>query len=107
MGIGPQDGLQHLFILQAASAETRQRLTAAADGGLGEQSATQRCLSFQAHYYENETSWQRRIISYQSAAFLHLLDRREKVKTPRAILPPDALGSTHSALKPGKLTLHS
>lgn len=34
-GIGPQDGLQHLFVLQAASAEARQRLAAAADGGLG------------------------------------------------------------------------
>lgn len=33
-GIGPQDGLQHLFVLQAASAEARQRLAAAADGGV-------------------------------------------------------------------------
>lgn len=34
-GIGPQDGLQHLFILQAAGAETWQGLAAAADGSLG------------------------------------------------------------------------
>ena len=40
MGIGPQDGLQHLLVLQAASAETRQWLTAAADGGLGKRSRT-------------------------------------------------------------------
>jgi len=33
-GIGPQYGLEHLLILQAASTETWQRLTAAADGSL-------------------------------------------------------------------------
>lgn len=34
-GVGPQDGLQHLLVLQAAGAEARQGLAAAADGSLG------------------------------------------------------------------------
>lgn len=35
-GIGPQDGLQHLLVFQAASAETWQRLAAPTDGSLQE-----------------------------------------------------------------------
>lgn len=78
MGIGPQDGLQHLFVLQAASAETRQRLTAAADGGLGERSGAQDVCHFRWIIRKMEHGDKGVSFHVNSASFLHLLDGREK-----------------------------